>query len=610
MKNVFVSVLSALLTGTLAWGQCTQNPADICTAWPLNISVVPEIPNGCTAGVCVTYWDNEMHTLNPPSQGACAGDSTHAYTVNIVCSSTCTTPVRVIVVCPLDQAVATVKISGSMSNSYLILEVHSSALLDGTFNACQLGQIVRDSGSSVHVVLQDCWTNEISTTSGVVGGGWEWDVGAIKSLHIRGQEDVINGGFSTANLYGDILVRPYGYTTASGWPKGIDSIVAEKNAAVAPSSGWLSAAKFGTTTLTSSNGNSEPPVNGEYVQLSDATGGGAVGYAPFKLHSDDCLPANTVTSPSYVRFDLSTAPDNTQLHRIFRSAWFAGHETIRVRFYGPLTVSDEVDPLKYYDGNICDPTYAAGGEGVTVEYNPYNVWAGWGEAYTVDVTDHFFIQRDPSDLNRDLILLPICGSDKYPSQGGYRIIRNDERESGWDMTGPFASRLRSAQVIGTPEVAPFAQYFGFKISGADMGVQGGTPGSDGLLDNNDYVVFYNWLSTHNPGADIGVQGGLPGTDGVWNNNDEVVFINWFFNPDGVDPDTGAQLPFATCDCGNRPAPYQGENSQLVSGGEPATQTPSVEEVQRQLEALWAIYNDTQDTRVLQRILDLGFTGTP
>ncbi|MDP1660533.1 MAG: GC-type dockerin domain-anchored protein, partial [Phycisphaerales bacterium] len=63
---------------------------------------------------------------------------------------------------------------------------------------------------------------------------------------------------------------------------------------------------------------------------------------------------------------------------------------------------------------------------------------------------------------------------------------------------------------------------------ADIGVQGGVPGQDGVLDNNDFVIFIDYFFSQNPLADRGVQGGVPGSDGIWDNNDFIVFIDQFF----------------------------------------------------------------------------------
>ncbi|HZW07460.1 MAG TPA: GC-type dockerin domain-anchored protein, partial [Phycisphaerales bacterium] len=64
---------------------------------------------------------------------------------------------------------------------------------------------------------------------------------------------------------------------------------------------------------------------------------------------------------------------------------------------------------------------------------------------------------------------------------------------------------------------------------ADIGVQGGTPGGDCVLDNNDFVVFIDYFFQQNAVADVGSQGGVTGPDGAWDNNDFVVFIDYFFN---------------------------------------------------------------------------------
>ena len=63
---------------------------------------------------------------------------------------------------------------------------------------------------------------------------------------------------------------------------------------------------------------------------------------------------------------------------------------------------------------------------------------------------------------------------------------------------------------------------------ADLGSTGGVAGHDGVLNNNDFVVFIDFFFAQNPLADQGSTGGIPGADGVFNNNDFVVFIDNFF----------------------------------------------------------------------------------
>lgn len=63
---------------------------------------------------------------------------------------------------------------------------------------------------------------------------------------------------------------------------------------------------------------------------------------------------------------------------------------------------------------------------------------------------------------------------------------------------------------------------------ADIGGTGGVPGSDGALDNNDFVVYIDWFFGGVPAADRGTTGGVPGSDGAFDNNDFIVFIDQFF----------------------------------------------------------------------------------
>jgi len=65
---------------------------------------------------------------------------------------------------------------------------------------------------------------------------------------------------------------------------------------------------------------------------------------------------------------------------------------------------------------------------------------------------------------------------------------------------------------------------------ADLGSQGGVADFDGLLDNNDFVVFIDKFFAQDPAADQGQQGGIPGADTIFDNNDFVIFIDNFFSP--------------------------------------------------------------------------------
>ena len=65
-------------------------------------------------------------------------------------------------------------------------------------------------------------------------------------------------------------------------------------------------------------------------------------------------------------------------------------------------------------------------------------------------------------------------------------------------------------------------------SAADVGMAGGEPGQDNLLDNNDFIAFINFFFAQNSIADQGQAGGEYGSDGLYDNNDFIAFINHFF----------------------------------------------------------------------------------
>jgi len=67
------------------------------------------------------------------------------------------------------------------------------------------------------------------------------------------------------------------------------------------------------------------------------------------------------------------------------------------------------------------------------------------------------------------------------------------------------------------------------VRSADVGSTGGVSGADGILDNNDFVVFIDRFFLQDVRADYGAAGGTPGPDEAYDNNDFVVFIDLFFS---------------------------------------------------------------------------------
>jgi hypothetical protein len=66
----------------------------------------------------------------------------------------------------------------------------------------------------------------------------------------------------------------------------------------------------------------------------------------------------------------------------------------------------------------------------------------------------------------------------------------------------------------------------------DIGGTGGASVPDGILDNNDFIVFIDFFFNNDARADIGAEGGANGSDGLFDNNDFIVYVNRFFNACG------------------------------------------------------------------------------
>ena len=81
---------------------------------------------------------------------------------------------------------------------------------------------------------------------------------------------------------------------------------------------------------------------------------------------------------------------------------------------------------------------------------------------------------------------------------------------------------------GPVDTIPVSILTGVAVCRADIGAQGGLPGRDGHLDNNDFLVFISYFFNQNGLADMGVQGGTVGSDGHFDNNDFIAFISLFF----------------------------------------------------------------------------------
>jgi len=100
-----------------------------------------------------------------------------------------------------------------------------------------------------------------------------------------------------------------------------------------------------------------------------------------------------------------------------------------------------------------------------------------------------------------------------PSQASeaFAIIFNHQRPE--EELAAAVANLEAAQGLGCA---------------ADIGGGGAAEAPDGVLDNNDFVVFINWFFAQDARADLGGQGASEQGDGAFDNNDFVVFIQRFF----------------------------------------------------------------------------------
>jgi WD40 repeat protein len=105
--------------------------------------------------------------------------------------------------------------------------------------------------------------------------------------------------------------------------------------------------------------------------------------------------------------------------------------------------------------------------------------------------------------------------------GGIRRYRYNPTADTWQFVSPNG-------LITTPPLGGFASYTVPPCGEIDLGRQGGELGADGILDNNDFIIFINLFFDQDPRVDVGVEGGARGSDGQFDNNDFIVFVNQFF----------------------------------------------------------------------------------
>ncbi|MDP1660555.1 MAG: GC-type dockerin domain-anchored protein, partial [Phycisphaerales bacterium] len=131
----------------------------------------------------------------------------------------------------------------------------------------------------------------------------------------------------------------------------------------------------------------------------------------------------------------------------------------------------------------------------------------------------------PSTLARDEYNLDLGGITPH-----FTVFSQDETmpAASVDLTGtlsPGEYEIRYTVEL-TGDAALTATNYGFTLSlgtqpcgPSDIGSTGGLAAADGVLDNNDFIVYIDRFFAQSPSADLGTTGGVAGSDGGFDNND-------------------------------------------------------------------------------------------
>lgn len=119
----------------------------------------------------------------------------------------------------------------------------------------------------------------------------------------------------------------------------------------------------------------------------------------------------------------------------------------------------------------------------------------------------------------------------YQTESPGLIVNNSSTTTGdfsFRLSDAFGNRDVTASKVGSYSVA----FYRFTVTAwctADVGTTGGVTCHDGVLDNNDMIVYINAYFTSNFAlADVGATGGVRGPDGQLDNNDWIVYLDQYF----------------------------------------------------------------------------------
>ena len=200
--------------------------------------------------------------------------------------------------------------------------------------------------------------------------------------------------------------------------------------------------------------------------------------------------------------------------------------------------------------HVHDGVLYAGGAFTSVDGQPANGLARWTGAAWVPVGNLASLNAvspaTVNDLSSHRGRLVIAGNFRLPpAAGGAAVITRLAALEG-AVCRPLGTVSSASNILELSEfgdrllavgnfthLSTFAEPTGpvaqWHEVTADIGSVGGVLGGDGVLDNNDFVVFVEQFFAAAPLADIARTGGIEGPDGRQDSNDFIVFIDRFFS---------------------------------------------------------------------------------
>ena len=142
----------------------------------------------------------------------------------------------------------------------------------------------------------------------------------------------------------------------------------------------------------------------------------------------------------------------------------------------------------------------------------------------IATTNNYDTLQNAGTVNLDGSLQVVAASD-FPAGTTFDVITGTH---AGEFDAVLTTGLATPKRFGARYDNPGRVRVTVLCGPADIAGTGADGNGDGVLDNNDFIVFIDRFFAQDPRADYGSTGGILGADGQFNNNDFVVFIDLFF----------------------------------------------------------------------------------